>query len=390
MDDHRTTTTLEERLRLLLAPRVFFLGIVLGLALCCLAGRKAPGVCGFHEFHRFHDAINPRRLYYPTALQVRALARRELPRDKIAVIVGGSSVMEGIGQGVEDLWTRVLQERLGDDYRVLNLAMPGGAPNELGQLAAEMLCRDHARLIYVCDCWLHNFADFPDGTRPAYRYFFQDARARDLLLPFPERDAALAALAPERKAKDHFDELLLQTGANRWLSFNDLWHVVGYEQCFTVWHSLYASHPWQARKYKRDRPANVIAYQKDVEDYKAYLREASLPIPAEGWNAFTLGVRQSIPEPLRPKTLAVVNRVSPEILRQLAEENPAFAANYDKKIQDVVARLRSCGLKAVPGCTTLASRDFMDVHHLSGSGGAKLADELAPVIRAMARQLGYE
>lgn len=390
MDDHRTTTTLEAHVLSLLAPRVFFLGIVLGLTLCCVAGRKAAKFFGFENFQRFHEAINPNGLYYPTALQVRALARRELPREKIAVIVGGSSVMEGIGQPEEELWTRRLQERLGDDYRVLNLAMPGGAPNEYGQLAAEMLCRDHARLIYVCDCWLHNFADAPDGNRSVYRYFFQDARARNLLLPFPERDAALAALAPERKAKDQFEELLLETGANRWLSFNDLWHVVGYEQCFTLWQPRYANHPWQARKYGRDRPPNVRAFQKGIENYKTYLREASLPTSAEGWDAFTLGVRQSVPEPLRPKTLAVVNRCSPEILRQLAAENPSFAANYDKKIQDVVAHLRSCGLKAVPGCTTLDSRDFMDVHHLSGNGGVKLADELAPVIRAMARQLGYE
>src|SRR5262245_25311365 len=162
MNEITTTPSLEERLRRLLAPLPFFAGLVLALALCCVAGRKAPGVYGFRDFRRFHSAINPEHQYYPTALQVRALARRELPRDKIAVVIGGSSVMEGIGQPVEQLWTRTLQQKLGDEFRVLNLAMPGGAPNEHGQLAAEMLCRDHPRVISVCDCRLHTYAASPD------------------------------------------------------------------------------------------------------------------------------------------------------------------------------------------------------------------------------------
>jgi lysophospholipase L1-like esterase len=397
MNDVRATPSLEERLRLLLAPRVFFLGILLGLTLCGVAGRKAANFFGFHNFQRFHSAINPSGHYYPTALQVRALARRELPRDKIAVIVGGSSVMEGIGQPVEELWTRTLQARLGDEYRVLNLAARGGAPNEYGQLAAEMLCRDHPRVIYVCDCLLHTYANAPDGNRVVYRYFFQDARARDLLLPFPERDAALAALAAERKAKDNFGELLLQSGANRWLSFNDLWHVVAYEACFTLWLPRDRGHPWQARKYQPDDPSKLSAFQPGNEFYKSYLgdvvsyvRGVVAPIPEEGWTAFTLTVHRAVPEPLRPKTLAVVNRCTPAALRQLAQENPGFAAKYDQKLQDVVGHLRSSGLKAVVGCTTLDVRDFVDDLHLSSSGGAKLADELAPVIRDMARHLGYE
>jgi hypothetical protein len=54
-----------------------------------------------------------------------------------------------------------------------------------------------------------------------------------------------------------------------------------------------------------------------------------------------------------------------------------------------VAHLRACGLHAVPGCITLDADDYMDRLHLLPSGGAKLALELAPIIRAHARRLNY-
>ena len=69
-------------------------------------------------------------------------------------VVGGNSVLYGAGQRGQELWTRHLQARLGDGYRVLNLALPGCHPAEFGGTAAEMLARDFPRLIFVSDVLL--------------------------------------------------------------------------------------------------------------------------------------------------------------------------------------------------------------------------------------------
>ena len=104
---------------------------------------------------------------------------------------------------------------------------------------------------------------------------------------------------------------------------------------------------------------------------------------------FETQVRQSVPPPLRPKTLVVVPRCNPEIVNELAAEQPGFAALYDQRVRQALALVRGCGLEAVAGCRTLSSRDYMDVNHLTPSGGAKLAEEIAPAIRDLARRLGY-
>lgn len=380
---------IEAALRKLLTPRGFFLGMVLGFAACCLAGRKAPALAPIADFQRFHRYLSPEGLYYPTALQVRALARRELPREKIAVIIGGSSVMQGVGQKVSDVWHHRLQQELGDEFRVLNLAMRGGAPTEHGQIAAEMMCLEGRRVIHVCDVFLHGYADAPDGNRDVYRYLFHDARARGLLLPYSERDQAMAKLAEERRDKSFFDELHIQTRANRWLSFNDLWHVVGYERAFTVWHFIGRHRPWRPRKLDKDPPPLIEEFLKDRERGLASVADQAKPYGPADWARVEAQVRQSVPEILRPRTLAVVNRLNPEFLQVVGKGDPEFQVGYDRKIQDAVTHLRATGLHAVQGCVTLEAADFLDFDHLLPSGGNKLAVELAPRIRELAHELGY-
>ncbi|MCI0681578.1 MAG: hypothetical protein L0Y71_05710 [Gemmataceae bacterium] len=389
MNNTPPRSALEERVRRLLTPPGFFVGLVAGFVACCVAGRKAPTLLPIEDFQRFHRFLNPEGLYYATALQVRALARRELPCDKIGVIIGGSSVMQGVGQRAHAAWTIRLQQELGDEFRVVNLAMRGGAPNEHGQIAAEMMCRDGRKIVHVCDVFLHTFADAPDGNRDVYRYFFHDARARGLLLPLPERDRTMAALAHERRDDARFDELRIQTRANRWLSFNDLWHVIGYEHAFTVWHPFARKHPWRARKAWREPPLNRKPFLKIREKGLVAVAQQGTPYDREDLERLRAQVLQSVPEVLRPRTLAVVNRLNPEFLQVVDQDTPGFLEGYDRKVQDALAYLRAAGLHAVEGCVSLQAADFLDYGHLVASGGNKLAVELAPHIRALADELGY-
>lgn len=391
MTPNAMATGWEEWTKQRLAPRVFFAGVILGFALCCLGGRKAAAAFPFRNFVRFEAAICPEGMYYPTALQVRALARRAIPKDKIAVIIGGSSILRGHGQVPKDLWSAHLQAMLGDDFQVLNLAMDAGAPNEFGQLAAEMLLRDGRRVIYVCNCMLKKFADYPDGTMPNYRYFFHDAHARGLLLPFADRDAALAKLEPQRRANEGLDELQLQTRANRLLSFNDLWNVAAYEVGSTVWVKVFGGRSWRARKtYAAEqvapRPART---QRELRQTQGMIVQHALANTAADRDRFKAQVRVAVPEALRPRTLVTINRFDPKDVALLEPTNPGIAERLEAKQREVAECLAACGLQAVDGCVALTADDFHDRFHLEPSGGVKLARELAPAIRKRARQLGY-
>src|SRR5205085_1796865 len=108
----------------------------------------------FEHFQRFHRLISTEALYYPTASEVVAVARAAAESGRIPVIVGGSSIMFGSTQPESALWTRRLQEVLGDRYAVVNLAFPAGSIAEYGAVAAQALMQAGYRPIFVVDVHL--------------------------------------------------------------------------------------------------------------------------------------------------------------------------------------------------------------------------------------------
>ena len=132
-----------------LAPRLLLVGVAASFLACCVAGRLLSHVNCLCDFTRFHLHIDYQSLYYPTVSQVRSLARDTLDPDKVVVVLGGNSILQGFGQGAAGNWTRHLQELLGDRFQVLNLALPNAAPFEFGAVAAEVLARDHPRLLLL-------------------------------------------------------------------------------------------------------------------------------------------------------------------------------------------------------------------------------------------------
>jgi hypothetical protein len=62
---------------------------------------------------------------------------------------------------------------------------------------------------------------------------------------------------------------------------------------------------------------------------------------------------------------------------------------YDLVVERTVALLREAGYESVATGPGYAVGDYHDRVHLTASGGAKLADAIAPVIRDMAARLGY-
>ena len=169
-------------------PVTLLAGVALGLGLLAVAGRLVTRDDWHRDFHRFHPFIAPETLYQPTVAEMCAIIRARCRPGQILVVVGGNSVFQGVGQPVEKLWTRRLQERLGDRYAVVNLAFRGSAPTDAGALAAEALRAEFPHQIYLANVPPFKAAS-PGGT---VEYFL-------MLLDAPQ---GLAAGSPAARRGD--------------------------------------------------------------------------------------------------------------------------------------------------------------------------------------------
>jgi hypothetical protein len=187
----------------------------------------------YRDFQRFHTAMSPETYHYPTVRHVRALARSR-GTGKTLVLVGGNSILHGCGQPESELWTRRLQEHLGDDYRVLNLGLKAALPAEFGGVAAEILSQEHERVIFVTNL-VSLGVKLGEADGGHFRYFFWEAYHRGLLRKHPDREIRLRALRENNKRDEAFAELQRQMRVDRLTSSRDLWSAVEYGDVSTVW-----------------------------------------------------------------------------------------------------------------------------------------------------------
>ncbi len=380
-----------------LAPEALFAGIAFSFLACCLAGLVVGEFNVFRDFRRFHRFINGESLFYPTARQVRALARSRAVPGKTLVIVGGNSILFGTGQRPEHLWTRRLQELLGDEFVVLNLALPGGLPSEFGSAAAEALAREHPRVLFVTDFSSAGAPLLPDGL--TYRYFFWDARARGLLTSDAAREERIRELAPRRGDGEAFDELRRQMLVDRVVSSRDLWTALAYRGVATVWSPFVGpSFTKPRRKYSDLDPGPNLPFETR---YTPALHEWSMYVlrgwtagtealvagkDADGTPALEKNLLPCFPPDTRERTLLLAVWDSPYYYAQLdSAEQQRYAATFGA----LVPALERLGFAALEVGEDYTVDDFYDRCHLSEQGGRRLAEEVAPKLCEMARRLGY-
>ena len=385
-----------------LAPWPLLAGVVLGFVGCCLAGRLLAGVNCLGGFTRFHLALNYETLYYPTVSQVRALARETLDPNRIPVILAGNSIHFGYGQGAAGNWVRRLQELLGDDFQVLNLALPSEMAFEFGMTAAEVLLRDHPRVIFVTNTLPGPLAHLgePDG-HPVFRYFYWQAQARGLLADSPEREEALRRLEGERD--ESFRELRRQCELDARLSFHDLWNAVTYRRASTVWCPRLAPCWTRPRgAYPDLDPVFPPAEERQLEARSGqivpFLRLNATLGPQffpprgkeRGWrepaSPLPRSVRECLPPCLRGRTLVLLNHHPPYYLRELTAED---RQGYYRAFEATCRVFARAGVRAREVGRNLPQRCYADHIHPTVEGGRRLAEEVAPLIRDLADQLGY-
>src|ERR1700675_4902887 len=137
-----------EKLGQRLNPVSVFIGIVVGFGLMVVAGIRAGKQNLFIAYERNYPLISPEGYFYPSLDNLTELVSHVASKRKILVLVGGNSVLLGVGQKKEQLWTRELQLLLGPDFAVVNLAFRGAYMTDMGAIVAQVLSKKYTRLIY--------------------------------------------------------------------------------------------------------------------------------------------------------------------------------------------------------------------------------------------------
>ena len=409
------TSAAEPASRPFFRPWTVLAGFGLGLGLMAWAGRTVIQRDLHPNAVRFHPMIAPDSQYEPTMGEMRAFVRARCRPDQILVIVGGNSILLGVGQPADRVWTKRLQEILGDRYAVVNLAFRGSSPTDGGAFVAESLRDEFPRQIYIANA-APTQAPTPGGSS-VYRWVYWDAYYKGLLLDAPAREKKVADTIYTRipypdghvvyPFRGNIQELKLAAWLDSWCYFNDFWNDVAYEDFNTVWGNLMPGLAdfMQPRKNWRDPdpdgtqiPMTVRFPATTLEGELANIRgnsqyafnkdaagkwEIYLPL----WDdVFQKGIQDIFPPALKSRTLILLSGTATYYTRWLTEDE-----RYRDKIayEMAVQRWKAGGFDAMEYGRDFAIEDFYDRTHLTATGALKLSGMVAPKVREMAQQLGY-
>jgi lysophospholipase L1-like esterase len=392
------------------APRPFFkpwtllAGFVVGLALLAFAGRTVIKKDLHPGSVRFHPMIAPDSQYQPTMGEMRAFVRARCRPDQILVIVGGNSILLGVGQPADRVWTKRLQDLLGDRYAVVNLAFRGSSPTDGGAFVAESLRDEFPRQIYLANVAALQAAD-AIGIE-AYRFIFFDAYYKNLLLPWAPRDQQFKDYLAEPATRTDRFERRLGAQIDAALHYRDFWNWWSATKFFTF-ATPFQPNPklaYKPRSYFKDEendyegtpfeqrftPTTVATDTIIARAYSAagYAKDAAgvWQLAPAARDQFMGYAARAFPDALKPRTLMLISRNSPFYTQKF---EPDLRARDDIAVRDTIAGFEKLGYAALDTGTHYTIEDFGDRTHLTSAGGAKLAAVVAPKIEALATRLGY-
>ncbi len=368
-------------------------GLAVGYTAAVAAGWRASDAVLFPDFVRLHKFIGGETLFFPTASQMRAVVRSQCPSDRTLVLVAGNSVFNGFGQRTQAIWTKLLQADLGGDYCVVNLATALSLPGDFGAVITNMLWTEYPRLVLVMNI-LPGRCGPPDGS-PVYRYLFWDAYWKGLLTDAKGPRRAIAAESQEPDAPTT-QEVRSHTYLNSLFRFDDLWTFVTYRWASTVW-TFDTSDAFPAPRCSFPDPVPEILpipgrFEIGRQPSADTIAQYSSPFfDSDGagawierfdvWKKLMAEVDGVMPAAFRPRTLIVMTELNPWHLRKLsAAQRTRHTLLYDA----AVLRWLRAGYETVTVGRDFAPEDYLDLGHLTESGGQKLERAIAPRVRELA------
>ena len=148
----------------------FVLGMLCSMLVISTLGRATLEKPQFPNLKRFWTYQSPAINFFPTARQVNTWALQQIQTNQKVIVIGGSSVLLGNGQQVSQTVSANLQEMLGKEYVVLNLAVRGGASFGQGFYVAAFLKSRGYNVTYVSE--MNPGYIPPIQNNPPYEYFF--------------------------------------------------------------------------------------------------------------------------------------------------------------------------------------------------------------------------
>ncbi len=371
------------------------IGLIVGFCSATLAGWVVSNRPYPADFVRLHKFIGAETNFFPTASQLHALVRARCSPDRTLVLVAGNSIFNGYGETPQGIWTAHLQDDLGSEYCVVNLATALSQIGDIGAVAMDMLRREYPRMVLVTNTLPGTCG--PPGGSAQYRYVFWDAYWKGLLNAPDERRRAIDDWAPIGDPLRHQnEEIRLGRGLNAALRFNDLWNYVEYDWLTTVWTTDTRARFPASRRHFAD-PVPVIPplaerfttgrqpRRSDIARFSSSFFEAgeagawierSAP-----WQSLEKEIAAVLPQEFRPHTLVVMTELNPVHLALLT---PPERARHAQLFSSSLQRWRSAGYNAIAVGAGFEPDNYYDYDHFTESGGIKLARELAPQIRKLA------
>lgn len=380
----------------LVGPKYFFSGFLLALVLCSIAGYVISKKARFNHFDRFFSHISASLDYYPTASELVATAKHKVKRDKILVLIGGSSIFRGDGQNSNELWSKKLQELLGDDYRVLNYAYNGAGFGSFGGVAYRILIEYYPKIIYVTSC---SNTESPDIDRNDYSsYVFWDAYYKNLFHPDKIEQKKISKL---RKIHLHSSkiEMHLMSYLDSFLYFKSLWNWVSYRYLFTIWNGFAQPQAFKARRLSVEAEVNNKERAEDIKKnkfkfdfdaitaihYSSQVDFSSRQFFSEKRATMHQAYDNAFPARYRSKILCFITRYNPSYLMPLRLDDKKA---YNIMQEDTVRIVKSFGYHVVE-VNNFKPDDYIDLMHYLAAGGNKVAEEVAPHIIKIAKANNY-
>lgn len=383
------------------SPGLYLVTLFIGFSVCCIFGHFVGTTNQFGNIPRFGITLGPQVSFYPTIRQLLSFAQTDADRGKVIVIVGGSSILNGVGQSAEQLWTRKLQANLGEKFKVVNLGLRSCSAYEGAYFVAEALHKKAAKVILVtgsapCEVWN------PLGL-PTYAHLYWDAKFHNLLYNFSARDAAITSrekeLPDDNWTVDSLNELKLSRAFNSVFHFLDFWNTIGFRYFYTLITPINQAAPFAPLKRLSEiegyenfpapdhriamdsvRGASSTLYRWDSSSGKWLQKDGA-------WKKFSDTIDENVVPQMRQNTLVLFLYHNPFYRDQLTGlERKRDQLAYG----NAQAIVRSKGMESLQSCDNFEPCDFRDTKHLAATGGVKLAIQVAEKVREMSKKLGYE
>lgn len=352
----------------------FFIGAICSVLLISIMGKETLNKPQFPNLKRFWTYQSPAINFFPTARQVSAWAIQQIQPNQKVIVIGGSSVLLGNGQQVNQTVSSNLQKLLGSDYVVLNLAVRGGASFGQGFYVAAYLKSLGYDVTYVSE--MNPGYVPPIQNNPPYSYFFWQSYYADIIARenLSISQSTIRGLTKER----------IMAFLNNRLYFMELANYISYNY-INLNHSLTAGEIWIQPLKKYPDQEIIIPYEERIlskELAQAFQDRVTavsrIILRSDQLDATANSYRKYLAMNDLSNSVMIFCKDEPTYINNL---KPSERENYFNNIINQMNALGRVGVKTAFPCRNLSSKDYADVAHLSPEGARKVAFDLFQVLR---------